>query len=373
MPTSDAAAVAGPPHAAATLTIDLDAIAANFHLLAKMAAPAACAAVVKSDAYGLGMAPVVDRLHREGCGLFFVATLDEAIALRARFDTVEIVVFNGLLPEEAADYRAHDIHPTLNDLGQIADWAGHCVERGPLPAAIHVDTGMSRLGLSKAEANTLLAEPERLMGFKTRYLLSHLACADTPDHPLNREQRAAFGEIARHFPETIASLAASSGIFLGREWHFGLVRPGVALYGGAPIADSENPMLPVVRLQAKVLQLRDVDSPETVGYGATHRFSGRRRLATIAAGYADGYLRGLSGRATAYAGDIALPLVGRVSMDLITLDVTAAPDLKTGGMVDLIGPRYGIDALAADADTIGYEILTGLGPRYRRQYIEGAA
>lgn len=359
---------AGAPAVVSTLTVDLDAIAGNYRLLRERAAPAGCAAVVKADGYGLGAGPVARRLWREGCRTFFVASLEEAAALRAVLPDADIVALNGLLPGEAKTYREHRLLPTLNDLGQIDDWAAFCRDGDPLPACVHIDTGMSRLGLSRRERAELVSDPHRLSGFDCRYVLSHLACADTPDHPLNLQQQSLFAETIAALPTMPASLAASSGIFLGADWHFDLVRAGIALYGGAPTAGADNPMANVVRLDGVVLQVRDVDSPETVGYGATHRFAGPARVATVAAGYADGYLRSLSGRGAAYWGKTALPLIGRVSMDLITLDATAAPGLTAGDTVELIGPHHDINVLAEDADTIPYEILTSLGRRYRRRY-----
>ncbi len=369
MSRSESHGAAGPPHAASVLTIDLGAIVANYRLLRQRAAPARCAAVVKADAYGLGVAAVAPALARAGCGIFFVATLDEGVELRDLLADAEILVLNGLLNGEAAVYAEYRLVPTLNDLGQIRIWATQCRRDRPLPAALQIDTGMSRLGLPPSEFDLLVAEPERLDGIELRYLLSHLACADTPDHPLNRMQRRDFAAAVRRLPGPSASLAASSGIFLGADWHFDLVRPGAALYGVAPLVGATNPMSQVVRLQGKILQVRNVDTPQTVGYGATHRFSGPTRVATVAAGYADGYLRSLSGRGTAYWGETALPVIGRVSMDLITLDVSHAPEARPGDMIDLIGPHHGIDALAEEAGTIGYEILTSLGRRYRRVYL----
>lgn len=351
------------------LTIDLDAIAGNFRLLRDQTAPATCAAVVKANAYGLGADAVAPRLWREGCRTFFVASLEEAIRLRAILPKAEIVALNGLLPGDAASYVEYSVIPTLNDLGQIDAWSTFCNTQKPLPACIHLDTGMSRLGLSPRERALLLDAPERLDPFECRYVISHLACADTPEHPLNRRQRDDFAEATLHLPNITASLAASSGIFIGPDFHFDMVRAGVALYGGAPLTGQVNPVSGVVRLDAVVLQIRDVDSSETVGYGATHKFATKARVATVAAGYADGYLRSLGGQATAYWGETALPLVGRVSMDLITLDATAATELKTGDTVELIGPHYDINDLAADAGTIGYEILTSLGARYARRYV----
>ncbi|MEC8198655.1 MAG: alanine racemase [Pseudomonadota bacterium] len=354
-----------------SLTINLDAIAANYRLLRDRAAPATCAAVVKADAYGLGAVNVASRLWREGCRIFFVASLEEAITLREVLPAAEITALNGLLPGEATYYRAHEILPTLNDSGQIDTWAQFCRSHEPMPAAVHLDTGMSRLGLAPADQNRLAENPERLNDFDFRYLLSHLACADTPEHPMNEQQRMDFAAIANRLPAATRSLAASSGIFLGPEWHFDMVRAGISMYGGAPNAAVPNPVAPVVTLNAIVLQIRDVDRPETVGYGATHQFTGKSKVATIAAGYADGYLRSASGQATAYSGETVLPLVGRVSMDLITLDATKAEGLSVGDTVQLIGPQYGINELSADAGTIPYEILTSLGHRYHRQYTGG--
>jgi alanine racemase len=222
------------------------------------------------------------------------------------------------------------------------------------------------------EVERLAAEPDRLAGIALEGVMSHLACADEPNHPMNRRQLEDFMAARTRLPAATASLAASSGIFLGPEWHFDLVRPGVALYGVAPTRGESNPMTQVISLKGKILQVRDVDTPQTVGYGATHAFTGPTRVATVAAGYADGYLRSLSDRGTAYLGEVALPVIGRVSMDLITLDVSHAPEVGPGDMIDLIGPHHDVDALAAEAGTIGYEILTSLGRRYRRDYIEAS-
>lgn len=363
----------GPDHATTTLTIDLDALAANYRLLAARAAPARCAAVVKADGYGLGVAQVARALATAGCSTFFVAHLDEGIALRMILEDedAEILVFNGLMPGSESAYRVYRLFPVLNDLGQIERWRRYCRQHGTHPAALHLDTGMSRLGLPPQETATLIAEPDRLSDLDLCCILSHLACADTPSHPLNREQQSDFAAAVKQLPETTASLAASSGIFLGPDWHFDMVRPGVSLYGVAPVPGEANPMSPVVTLEGTILQVREVDAPQTVGYGATHRFSGPARVATVAAGYADGYLRSISSRGVAYLGDTAVPVVGRVSMDLITLDVSAAPNARPGDSVELIGPHHDVDALAAEAGTIGYEILTSLGRRYRRHYTGG--
>ncbi|MEQ9487372.1 MAG: alanine racemase [Alphaproteobacteria bacterium] len=361
-------------HAPTTLTIDLDALARNFTLLAKTAAPAEPSAVIKANGYGLGDEIVAKTLHAAGCRRFFTAHLDEAIRVRAALPdpAVEIGVLNGLLPGHEAAYREHSLFPTLNDLGQIDRWSVICDEYGPLPAAVHVDTGMRRLGLPPDETVVLASDPGR-MRFPCRYLMSHLACADTPAHPLNREQLAAFTSAVAKIPHEKAVLANSSGVFLGPEYHFDMIRPGVSLYGGRPNTDGPNPMEQVIRLEAKILQIRHVDAPQTVGYGAAHTVEGPGRIATIGVGYADGYLRSLSGCSSASIDGIRVPLVGRVSMDLLTFDITEAPKASVGDTLVLIGPDYTIDELADDAGTIGYEVLTSLGQRYLRRYTGGAA
>ncbi len=361
--------------AGAILTIDLDAVADNYRRLCEKLGGAACAAVVKADAYGLGMAHVAPALARAGVRSFFVAQLDEAIALRGMFPVeVEIYVFNGLAAGPAADFQAHGVHPVLNSLGEIDAWGAAARAAGAaLPAAIHIDTGMSRLGLPADELAVLAADHGRLAGIDLRILVSHLACADEPGHPLNAEQLAAFEDARARLPGAPASLANSSGIFLGAAYHFDLARPGAALYGINPTPGKPNPMRQVVRLQGKILQVREIDAPRTVGYGATHRAAGPTRIATVAAGYADGYLRSLSNSGCTWLGDQRIPVVGRVSMDLITLDVTGVPEqqARPGTFVDLMGANLSTDAVAAAAGTIGYEILTSLGRRYHRVYRGG--
>ena len=365
-------------HCGAILTIDLDAIAANYRLLRGRLAGAACAAVVKADAYGLGMEHVAPALARAGCETFFVAHIDEGIELRRLLPDAGIHVFNGLHAGCEPVFAEHRLVPVLNSLGDIEAWARFCGRAGasPFPPAdIHLDTGMTRLGLPPDEVDVLAGEPDRLGSIDVAYVLSHLACADEPGHGLNRRQVDAFRKARGALAAGAASLANSSGIFLGPDYHFDLARPGAALYGVAPVPGESNPMAQVVRLQGKILQVRDVDTPQTVGYGATHRIARRGRIATVAVGYADGYLRSLSNSGGANFGDIRVPVVGRVSMDLITLDVSDLPHrtARPGDLVDLIGPHNPVDRLAADAGTIGYEILTSLGSRYHRVYKGGGA
>jgi alanine racemase len=363
------------------LRVDLDAIAGNYRLLrGKLTQGAACGAVVKADAYGLGMTRVAPALFAAGCRAFFVALLDEGIALRAILPDAEIHVFASATAATAGEFTRHRLIPVLNHLGQIADFTAHARAQGArLTADIHVDTGMNRLGLPESEVAALTEAPTLLDGLTLRLAMSHLACADEPDHPLNRAQRERFVAARQRVPALAAakaSFANSAGIFLGPDFHFDLARPGAALYGLAPQVNSPNPMGQVVRLQGRILQVRDVDTPMTVGYGAAHRVTGKGRIATVGIGYADGYLHALTNRGHAYIGDIRVPVVGRVSMDLITLDVSQVPPALAApnGLVDLIGPHCPPDTLATEARTIGYEILTSLGSRYPRVYSgDGAA
>jgi alanine racemase len=353
--------------AGAILEIDLAAVAANWRLLAAKAAPAICAAVVKANGYGLGAAPVARALMSAGCRRFFVATLDEGIALRAALgEEPQIAVFNGPLPGSAPEFIAPHLTPVLNDPGQIAAWAALSAPGKPSPI-VHVDTGLSRLGLSAAEFEDRL---DRIAAMGASALISHLACAETPAHPLNAEQHARFLAARQHLPGAEAGLAASSGIFLGPAFHFELVRPGAALYGVNPCPGAANPMRPVVRLAAKIVQVRKIDRGKTVGYGAAHIMDGPGLLATAAIGYADGWPRSLSHRGCGWLAGKRVPVLGRVSMDLATFDVSAVPpaELYPGNMIELIGEHYKVDDLAADAGTIGYEILTALGARYHRIY-----
>lgn len=356
---------------ASLLTIDLEALAENFRLLQTRLGKARCGAAIKADAYGLGMTEVAPKLWNAGCRDFYVATLEEGALLRALLPEAQILAFNGLLPNEAQDFAALGVTPVLNDPGQIESWAAYCRAQGPRPAAIHFDTGMARLGLMPKDTEDLLAAPAVLSAFGDLQIMSHLACADTPDSEMNETQRAAFARIAAALPQAAASLANSFGVFLGPAYHFDLTRPGIALYGGNPTPYAANPMRQVVRLQGRILQVRQIDAPQSVGYGATFRAEAPLRLATVAAGYADGYLRFLSNRGHAWVGDKRVAVVGRVSMDLITLDVTGLPekDVLPGGLVDLLSPAEGVDGLAAEAGTIPYEILTALGARYRRSYL----
>jgi alanine racemase len=360
--------------AGAVLEIDLGAVVANWTALRDRTAPAECAGMVKADAYGLGMAAVAPALAAAGCRLFFVAQLDEGIALRRILPGPEIAVLAGILPRTEAEFVAHQLVPVLNDLGQLALWRGVAAPTRP-PAILHLDTGMARLGLPADEQARLGADPSLLAGIALRAVMSHLACADEHDHPLNARQLAAFRAALAVLPPAPASLANSSGIFLGADYHFTMTRPGAAVYGVNPQPGAVNPMRQTVQLKAKILQTRAIDTGDTVGYGATFRSDRPSRIATLSVGYADGWPRASSNRGSAIIAGHHVPVVGRISMDLITIDVSGLDPRLTapGTLATLIGPGRDVDAVAADAGTIGYEILTGLGRRYHRIYTGASA
>ena len=352
--------------------VDLGALADNYRILRQRAKPAEVGAAIKANAYGLGLVPVATTLFRNGCRVFFTAHFGEALALRAALPQATIALLHGLTLPEFPEAIARDIVPVINDLEALQAWQA-CARRrgGRLPAFVHLDTGMNRLGLSPPDQEVLAAEPTRLEGIAVRAWISHLACADDADHPKTPEQLHTFQSLLKRLPNAPASLANSSGIFRGRDYLFDLARPGAALYGINPTPDRPNPMRGVVTLRAPIIQVRRVDTAMTVGYGATHVVTGKGRVATVALGYADGYLRSLGNRGHGTIGGHLAPLVGRVSMDLVTLDVSGVPDgaVHPGAMVEFIGPHHTIDQVAAEAGTIGYEILTGLGPRIERVYI----
>jgi alanine racemase len=349
--------------ARAVLTIDLDAIAANWRDLDALSAPGVeTAAVVKADAYGLGAAHVAPALAAAGVRTFFVALAEEGAALReALGPDPAICVFAGLMPGDAALVRARNLVPCLNSAAQMAAFARELPGR---PCALQLDSGMNRLGLEPTE---LASAADLLPRLAPVLAISHLACADAPEHPMNRAQAHAFAALAARLPGVRLSLAATGGILLGEAFHFGLTRPGIGLYGGLPFAAAT----PVVGLALPVIQVRDVAPGEAVGYGAAWTASRPTRVATVAAGYADGLLRALGqGGVSLFAGDTPCPLIGRVSMDLITVDVSGVGEVPDH--LELLNARQTIDTLAAAAGTIGYEILTSLGPRYDRVY-KGAA
>lgn len=368
-----------PLSARAVLTVDLGALRANWARLNQASGRAECAGVIKADAYGLGLEPIAKALTNEGCKTFFVATIDEGRKARAVQPGATIYVLDGLLPGAEPNYTGFDLRPVLSSLAEVRDWAAYSRARGRrLPAALHIDTGMNRMGLPEAEVEELAAEPALLGTIETTLVMSHLACADEPANAMNEQQRLRFEALRARLPPAPASLANSGGTFLGRGYHFDLVRPGIALYGGRAHESMPNPMQSVVTCAARILQVRDVAAGESIGYGATYRAQRASRIATIGCGYADGFLRALSvatGEAgpVGFIGDYPVPIVGRVSMDFITVDVTDVPPAMTrrGAWVEVMGPRITVDDLTDKAGTIGYELLTRLGQRVHRVYVGG--
>jgi alanine racemase len=363
---------AGP---ASLLTVNLAALAANWRALAARAAPAECAGIIKADGYGLGAGPVGRALYRAGCRTFFVARLSEGVALREFVtDDARICVLDGLMTGEEEIYTRRNLTPVLNDPGQIARWQAAARRLGDrFDAVVHFDTGMSRLGLSPTEALALIADQTALEGLKLVAVMSHLVSSEQADNPLNRDQLAKYRQIRAAFPTAKASFANSSGVFLGADYWFDQIRPGCAIYGINPTLTEQNPMACVATLQARILQVREIDRPQTVGYGATWQASRPTRVATIACGYADGWLRSLSGRGQASLHGQTVPFIGRVSMDLVTLDVSGVPAAQPGEMVELMGPHISVDSVADLAGTNGYEVLTRLGARIKRNYREFGA
>ena len=353
----------------ARLTVDLGAIAWNWRRLGAGAPGAACAAVVKADAYGCGLAAVAPALWRAGCRTFFVAHWGEAVQARAVLPEATLYVLNGLPPGWAAAFAQARLRPVLGSVEEVAEWAS--VSRGARPAALHVDTGMNRLGFGPCEALALAGDP-LVAAAGIDLVMSHLVSAERPDDPVNARQVADFARVRAAFPGIPGSLANSSGIFLGEAAHHDLLRPGYALFGGNPTpAGAGNPMRPVVRLEAAIAQVRAVEAGAGAGYNARWIAPGPRRLATLSLGYADGFPRAASPRGHALVGGVACPILGLISMDLIILDVTDAPDARRGAVATLIGDGLDVDAVGRAAGTIGYEVLTGLGSRYVRAYIGG--
>ena len=378
LPSPEAQAAAT---ATGVLTVDLDAVIANWRKLEKTAVPAECAGVVKADAYGCGADQVARALSNAGCKTFFVATLDEARVVRAAVPAAAaIYVLDGFFQNTGEAYAKIDCKPVIGDLNELAEWDVFCRRSGwSGGAAIHIDTGMNRLGMTVTEAQGII--PRITAGdHGITLVMSHLASAELLHNPANARQLAAFREIASLFSGVPASLANSSGIFLGAQFQFDLVRPGCALYGINPTPEADNPMQPVVDLKARIVKIRNVERGDTVGYGGTWTARRPTRIAIVSAGYADGYFRAASANDGTRGAEVVIagkrcPIAGRVSMDLIAVDVTDLDKsaVRRGHMATLLGEGITVDELAHHFGTIGYEVLTSLGRRYTRVYKGGAA
>ena len=367
-----------PAEAVGCLTIDLDALAENYRTLQLAAPDALVAGVIKANGYGLGLEPVAVALAEAGCTQFFVADLDEGRRLRAVLPEAIIYILDGLFPGTQALFAQHRLRPCLSSLDEAGEWADFCRTQGPLPAALHIDTGMNRRGLSAGEAAELARDPAIWEAFDPSLMMSHLACADTPSHGMNRRQLDRFRRHLEGLPQTAASLCNTAGVFLGPEYHFDVIRAGIGLFGGTPFADRDHPFLPVAYLDGRIMQVRDIGPGDPVGYGADYVAPSPRRLAVISVGYGDGYFRALGSSAGKPGGVVAIgghkaPVVGRVSMDMIAADVTDVPSsaVRRGGVAELLGRHVTVNDLARAAGTIAYEILTNLGDRPVRRYTSG--
>lgn len=368
----------GSSHTGGRLTIDLDALQANYTHLAWMARPAKCAAVVKADAYGLAAHIIGPALERAGCKTFFVALAHEALRLRHVCPDATIYVFDGVYENSVDALIQTNITPVLNSLDQIELWA-RLGERKP--CAVQIDTGMNRFGLTVDEAAIFssIHRAQNLVNLKL--ILSHLACGSDPNHRMNAEQLKKFQHVRSLFPDIESSLANSAGTLMGGDFLCDWVRPGIAIYGGEAISTMANPMKPVVTLHARIGQIRHAKKGESVSYGASHVLTRDTKIATVIVGYADGYPRSGSGSgiplrangsagAAGYIDGYRVPLLGRVTMDICMFDVTDVPDdVLAKGWVELIGKNITLDEAAKAAGTVGYELLTSLGSRYERSYI----
>ncbi len=355
----------------ARLTVDLSALKTNFLLLNEMTGDARLAAVVKADGYGLGAARLAPPLVEAGCDLFFVARAHEGAALRDAGISQDIFILDGLAVAEPEQLHRYNLTPCLNRLAEIERWGAYAQAQGiKLSAAVHFDTGISRLAMPLAEFETMAGDPSCLNGIDVAFWMSHLACADAPSHPQNAKQLNRFKAALARLPAAKACLANSGGIFLGKDYHFDVCRTGIALFGCRPGKLKSERLSAVVLAEARVLQVRDIPAGTTVGYGATWEAKRPSRIATMGLGYADGYPRHLGGLADVGFKGQRAPIIGRISMDLLMADLTdLPPDLVSAGdWAEIMGETVRAEELAAMAGTIPYEMLTSLGRRYRRQY-----
>lgn len=375
---------AHPDLAGGRLTIDLGALVANYHLLAKHAQPAVCGAMVKANAYGCGIEQCVPALANAGCDSFFVAVAEEGLRARAVAPKATIYILNGLFADAAPHLIQAGLRPVLGSLEEVELWADAAKQAGrPLPCALHMDSGMNRLGLSHEELVRIKSLDRLIDHLDVTLFMTHYACADDVDHPKTLAQREVFLQGAELFPKVPRSAANSAATLQMADHQFDLVRPGIALYGGEALNDVANPTRPVVALEGRIIQIRNISAGDTVGYGGTETMKRDSRVAMVSVGYADGYHRAASNmgvpmRAVTPAVKAAfkgktIKGVGRVSMDLTAFDVTdiAPNEIAAGDWIELFGPTIPVDDVARAAGTIGYELLTGLGQRYARQYVGG--
>lgn len=366
------------------LTVDLGALTENWRDMARRSGNARTAAVVKADAYGLGLEDCGTALYEAGARDFFVAVAQEGVTLRIYAPDARIFVLSGIWPGQEDLFFAHDLVPVLASEEQLAFWMSVIADRDDHPCALQIDTGFNRLGLPLEDALALADDVSRPASFSPVLVMSHLYSGDNPSSPLSRIQLESFQRVVEAFEGIESSLSASAGIFLGPDYHFDLTRPGIAVYGGEAV-NGMQPLRPVAKAEARIIQIREAASGTTVSYGATHQLSRNSRLAIVSAGYADGYLRSLSGSgvpiraggtpgAFGFVGNTRVPVIGRVTMDMTIFDITDVPegDIQVGDYIELFGPNVPVDEVARAGGTIGYEMLTSLGLRHERRYIETA-
>jgi len=364
----------------ARLTIDLGALKRNWQALDKVSRGALTGAAVKADAYGVGLVQASRALYQAGTRFFFVATPDEGIAVRAALpEDTHIFILDGLFPGAAPLYVGERLMPCICSIPMLEEWLQACLARNEsLPASLHFDTGINRLGFRLNEAPVVKRMIDQL-GYSPQMIMSHFACADQPAHEKNRTQLALFSSVLAQFPNVPASMANSAALMTGRENHFQMVRPGIALYGGRAVQGRRNPMAPVVTLEAPILQVKEIRTGESVGYGALHTVARDSRVAVVGIGYADGFFRHQSGTNSRAGGRVVIgnqfaPVLGRVSMDMMQVDITDLREMpRPGDMVEVLGPNISVDDQADVGNTIGYEILTSLKGRYARTYVESPA
>jgi alanine racemase len=357
------------PLAPSRLTIYTKALAENYTFL-KSLTDADVAGVIKADAYGTGAKQAYKSLHQAGAREFFVATPEEGIALEAHEDS-SVYILGGVYKGAEKDFANNGIIPVLNSIEQIERWARTASTLNKkLPALLHIDTAMNRLGLEDSDIEKLSQKPDLLNTLDLRAIMTHFACSDEADHPLNHIQAQRFNRVANNFPGIRHSLCNSSGIFRDKGWHYDLLRPGYALYGGNPTPENNNPMRRVVDWSVQILQIRLGKTGESAGYNPTSRFEKDTVLATVSIGYADGFLRSGSNKACFYWNGQACPIVGRVSMDLIIVDISKVEGMmpQAGDWLEILGPNQSVDQLAQSCGTIGYEVLTSLRHRAERVY-----
>lgn len=360
---------------APTLTISLPAIVRNWQACREAFGGSECGAVVKANGYGLGAKPIARALADAGCDSFFVASLEEGISLRAEIPNRRIAVFHGVQKGEESTFLEHSLIPILSTPAQLLRWEKAASDHeNTAPSILHIDTGMHRLGLTLAEWNALMEkDSDVLKRAQVSLLMSHLACSANPGDAVNAQQLARFQSIIEKAPQIPASLSNSAAVFALPEHHFSLARPGCALYGISPFdSASYNPVEHVATLSAPILQIREMAQAEGIGYSHTATAPQNARIATVALGYADGLARLLSNQISGYINGVAVPQIGRISMDMTCFDVSAIPEsqLSEGAMIDILCEAQPVDVLAEKANTIGYEVFTGLGERIKRVYKE---